>query len=436
MSMPRRRLILLGGSGIAVLVSLLLWMGTSAGAVERELSTRVERGEFRVTVMTTGELRARNFVEVRGPDNAQQAQQYQMRIASLVPEGTVVREGDIVAELDRSGIMAKVQEVALALEKALAQYEQAQLDSALQLAQAREEIRNLEYQVEERRIALEQSAYEAPSLRRQAEIELDKAQRALEQARASYITKKQQAEAKMREVASDVERQRNMLAIVRQVEAGFTIRAPAPGIVIYAREWNGRKKTVGSQISAREPTVATLPDLTQMESVTYVNEIDVRKVAAGQPVEITLDAVPGKRLAGRVARVANVGEQRSNTDAKVFEVVIEVLESDTTLLPGMTTGNAILTATLEDALFIPLEAVTTEGDLTFVYKRTGRGVVRQEIETGLMNDNHIVVARGLEEGDEVLLTPPPDAASLALVRLPAETEEPATAAASDPGDRS
>lgn len=434
MSIPRRRLILFIGGGIGVLVPLLLWMSTSAAAVENDLVARIERGEFKVTVMTTGELRARNFVEVRGPDNAQQAQQYQMRIASIVPEGTIVRQGDVVAELDRSGIMAKVQEVALALEKALAQYEQAQLDSALQLAQAREEIRNLEYQVEERRIALEQSAYEAPSLRRQAEIELDKSQRALDQARTSYVTKKQQAEARMREVGSDVERQRNMLAIVRQVEAGFTIRAPAPGIVIYAREWNGRKKTVGSQVSAWEPTVATLPDLTQMESVTYVNEIDIRKVAAGQPVEITLDAVPGKRLTGKVTRVANVGEQRPNTDAKVFEVVIEVLDPDTTLLPGMTTGNSIVTATLQGALFIPLEAVATEGDLTFVYKRTGRGLVRQEIETGIMNDDYIVVLRGLEEGDEVLFTPPPDAASLALERLPAETDASSTAAAADPAN--
>jgi len=54
-------------------------------------------------------------------------------------------------------------------------------------------------------------------------------------------------------------------------------------MVIYVKEWNGRKRTVGSQVNAWEPGVATLPDLTQMESVTYVNEIDVRKLAVGQP---------------------------------------------------------------------------------------------------------------------------------------------------------
>jgi hypothetical protein len=420
MTLPRRRLLVFLGASIAVLIPLLLLLGTSSSGAERMLTATVKRGEFRVVVTTTGELHARRFVQVQGPTNAQQAQQFQMRIASLVPEGTVVKEGDIVGQLDRSGIASKVQEVALALEKAEAQYQQAQLDSTLQLAQAREEIRNLEYGLEERQIAKDQSAYEAPSMRRQAEIDLDKARRALDQARANYITKEQQARAKMREVGSDVERQRNLLAIVREVEGAYTIRAPADGMVIYAKEWNGQKKTAGSQVSPWDPTVATLPDLSQMESVTYVNEIDIRKVAVGQSVEISLDADPGKRLTGTVTQVANVGEQRPNADAKVFEVRIEVQRSDTSILPGMTTGNAILTATVRDALSIPLETVAIDDGVTFVYRRTGRGIVRQEIATGLMNDDEIIVLHGLEEGDEVLFSPPADGSPPPLERLPPE----------------
>jgi hypothetical protein len=205
---------------------------------------------------------------------------------------------------------------------------------------------------------------------------------------------------------------------VQNVMAGFTIRAPAPGMVIYVKEWNGQKKTAGSQVSPWDPTVATLPDLSQMESVTYVNEIDVRKILVGQPVDITLDADPGKRLTGRVTQVANVGEQRPNADAKVFEVKIEVEQADTTLRPGMTTANAVLTATVEEALFIPLEAIANEAGATFVYRRVGRRIVRQEIVTGIMNDDEIIVLHGLDADDEVLLAPPPDGAALPLNRLP------------------
>src|SRR4051795_7816765 len=139
--------------------------------------------------------------------------------------------------------------------------------------------------------------------------------------------------------------------------SSFTIKAPPPGMVIYVREWNGKKKGVGSQWSPWDPTVATLPDLTQMESDTYINEVDVRKVAVGQKVEISLDADPTKKLSGTVTQIANVGEQRPNQDSKVFEVKIQVTKADTTLRPGMTTSNAIETAAVPNVLSVPLEAV-------------------------------------------------------------------------------
>jgi RND family efflux transporter MFP subunit len=410
---------------LLALAAILVFGGSLAWYVAPEektagaaaLAARVRKGDFTVVVTTTGELRARKFVQIQGPANAPAANQYQMKIASLVPEGTVVKAGEIVAELDRSGIAAKHAEVSLALQKAEAQYAQAQLDSTLTLAQAREEMRNMEYALEEKRIAKEQATYEAPSVKRQAEIDLEKAQRALEQGKANYRTKQRQAEAKMREVGADMERQRNLLSVVQSVMNGYTIRAPEPGMVIYEKEWNGKKITAGTQIGAWDPTVATLPDLTEMESVTYINEIDVRKIAVGQTVDISLDADPSKRLTGKVVAVANVGEQRPNADAKVFEVKITVVEKDTTLRPGMTTANAILAATVPDALSVPLEAVVIDDNVPYVYKRDGGSTVRQQIETGAVNENEIVVARGLAEGDEVLLSPPPDAADLRTVRL-------------------
>jgi RND family efflux transporter MFP subunit len=414
----RPRVVIPSIAVVAVGGLALLFGGADASDSTAAISAKVKSGEFRVIVTTTGELRARKAVQIQGPPNMQAAQVYQTRISSLVPEGTVVKAGDVVAELDRSAIAGKHQEVSLALQKAEAQYTQAELDSALSLATAREEIRTLELALEEKRIARDQSKYEAPSVRRQADIEHEKAERAFAQAKANYITKKQQSIAKMREVSSELERQRNQLSIISTAMNGFTIRAPAPGMVIYDKEWNGKKKVVGSQVSAWDPTVATLPDLTQMESVTYVNEIDVRKIAVGQKADIALDADPSKRLAGTVEAVANVGEQRPNADAKVFEVKITIATVDTTLRPGMTTANEILTASIPNKLSVPLEAVASEDSVTFVFKREGGRVVKQEVETGTMNENEIVVVRGLDAGDEVLLTPPDNRADLSLERLP------------------
>jgi RND family efflux transporter MFP subunit len=217
---------------------------------------------------------------------------------------------------------------------------------------------------------------------------------------------------------ADLGRRQNDLKMVQEAIAGFTITAPSPGMVIYVREWNGKKKGVGSQWQPWDPTVATLPDLTQMESQTYVNEVDVRKLALGQKVQISLDADPTKKLDGTVTAIANVGEQRPNQDSKVFEVKVEIAKADTTLRPGMTTSNAIEIASMPNVLSIPLEAVTTDSGYSYVYKRDGRGVVRQMIETGAMNDNEIVVRKGLSNDDRVFLTIPPDKASIKTIVIP------------------
>jgi RND family efflux transporter MFP subunit len=422
----------LAGTVVFLLAAPSAWlMARNPEADNSAVVARVKKGEFKVVVTTSGELRARKFVQVSGPANMQQAGVYQTKIASIIPEGTVVKEGDVVAELDRSGAAAKLNEVMLALQKAEAQHEQAMLDSTLNLSKAREEIRTMDLGLEEKRLAKEQAVYEAPTVKRQAEIDYEKAQRALEQAKKDYVTKTEQAKAKMREVGADFQRQQNQLKVVQELMQNFSIRAPAAGMVIYQKEWNGKKRTVGSQVSGWDPTVATLPDLTQMESMTYVNEIDIRKIAIGQPVEISLDSDPTKKFPGKVTAVANVGEQRPNADAKVFEVKVELTQPDTTLRPGMTTSNEIETHKIKDVLFVPLEAVSSDSGVPIVFKRDGGRVVKQEVLTGAMSDDEVVVVGGLEEDDRVLLVPPADRETVRLVRLPGTVARPPVAI---PGD--
>lgn len=406
-------LLVLGG------VTATLVLARSPSAEFTTIEATVKRGDFRVTVTTSGELRAPNFAKVSLPTNIQQAQVYSnLKISYLVPEGTIVKEGEKVAEIDRAPFATKVNEVSLNLQKAMAQYEQAMLDSTLNLGKAREDMKTMELTLEEKRIAREQAVYEAPSVKRQAAIDFEKAERALAQAKVDYKTKVEQAQAKMREVGADRDRHGNLLGIIQEVMQGLTIFAPSPGMVIYVREWNGKKKTVNSSVSPWDPTVATLPDLSVMESLTYVNEIDVRKLRVGQPVTVTLDADPGRVLTGRVKQVANVGEQRPNSDAKVFEVVVDIEKPDTTLRPGMTTGNEVETEALTDVLHIPLDALAVEDGVSIVFRRAGSRIVKQEVVTGAMNDDEVVIVKGLEEGDAVLMTPPPDRDALELARLP------------------
>jgi hypothetical protein len=93
-------------------------------------------------------------------------------------------------------------------------------------------------------------------------------------------------------------------------------------------------------------------------------------------------------------------------------VKIDVTRADTTLRPGMTTANAIETASVANVLSIPLEAVVNEAGYQYAYKKSGARVVKQMIETGVSNDNEIIVRRGLSKDDRVLLVPPTDKADV------------------------
>jgi multidrug resistance efflux pump len=393
------------------------WPST-ASAAEASLYAPVKKGTFKILVTTTGELRASEFVQVTGPAQAQTVNVYQTKVTSIVPEGSLVKAGDVIAELDRGPVATRLNDVTLNLQKAQADFTTAQLDSALNLAQAREDVRTAEYTLEEKKIAREQAQYEAPTIKRQADIDFEKAGRALEQSKRNLDTKTKQAVAKMSSVGADLGRQQNQLKNIQEVMGSFTVKAPSSGMVIYVREWNGKKKGVGSQWTPWDPAVATLPDLTQMESDTYINEVDVRKIAVGQKVQISLDADASKKLDGLVTAVANVGEQRPNQDSKVFEVKIKVTKADTTLRPGMTTANAIETASIPNVLSIPLEAVVNEGGFSYAYKKDGGKVVKQMIETGATNDNEIVVKRGLTTDDRVMLTVPTDKTGIKTATIP------------------
>ena len=220
-----------------------------------------------------------------------------------------------------------------------------------------------------------------------------------------------------------------MLALTKQKRltdllGKLTIMAPKEGMVIYSRNWNGAKKIVGSTVNTWDPTVATLPDLTQMQITTYINEVDIQKIKVGQFVEIGLDAEPGKRLEGGVAQVANVGEQKPNSDAKVFEVVIDVLTKDPKLRPAMTTSCKIHAGSYQGVLSIPLEAVNNEKDQGFVFKKDGLGWTKQQILIGAVNETSAIVYGGLRKAEDVLLTFPTDTSNLSWQKITGKHTEP------------
>jgi len=394
-------------SGFIILIAFWLAFGNDSSETPALYATP-EIGTFKVDVTTTGELRAKNSTSIRGPEGIREFRIFRVPIQRLIPEGTVVKKGNFVAELDRSEISSSLQDAQLDLQEVKSQYESAQLDSALTLSKARDNLINLKYALQEAQIKVEQSKYESPATQRQVKIDYEKAKRALEQAQKNYKTQVRQAKVDLKKIETDLMQEQRKIAHIKKVMKKFTIYAPENGMVIYRRNRDGSKVTEGSSISAWDPVVAELPDFSVMNSETYINEVDIQNVRIGQKVDIGLDAMPDKKLTGEVTSVANIGEQRPNSDSKVFQVIIQVDQSDSTLRPAMTTSNTIHVNSVDSALFVPLETIHTQDSLNFVFKKEGLDPVMQQVVLGMMNDNDVIIHEGVSQNDKLYLSTPDD----------------------------
>src|SRR5438034_6732856 len=116
--------------------SLLIWWFAFKAPAEDGSGILVtpKRGIFTITVTSTGELVAKNSKDIRGPEGGRQVGIYQMKISNIVPEGTQVKAGDMVAEIDQTEIAGKMRDAELNIEKAQAEYTTARLDTALTLS--------------------------------------------------------------------------------------------------------------------------------------------------------------------------------------------------------------------------------------------------------------------------------------------------------------
>ncbi|PHI19386.1 RND transporter [Lewinellaceae bacterium SD302] len=402
--------------GLLLAVAAIWWFMQPAETEDAAvLLAPVRQGEFLMNVIATGELQAKRSEKITGPSGMRTNQIYQTSITDLVPEGTMVEEGDYVATLDKTELDTKIKEILNEMDKINTKLEAAKIDTAIEMRGLRDQVINMDFGMREKRLEVEQSAYEAPMVIQRAEIELERSQRDLDQLKTKYALSQEKAETQINEILADLRSQQIKLTRLQDLAKEFVVKAPKDGMVIYARNWDGKVKA-GSQLRAWDPVVAELPDLSEMISKTYVNEVDISRVRKGQEVKMKVDAFPDNEYSGAVLQVANIGEQLRNYDSKVFEVIIKLNQNDSILRPAMTTSNEIITDVLEDKLFIPLEALYKDS-ITFVYKQENGRPVKQEVITSWTNENEVVIAQGLAAGDQVYLTAPANYDELELQPL-------------------
>jgi len=409
-----RKLLLTTIIVIAVLLSAFFLIPRSKTETAA-LTTKVLRGPFEILVYSTGQLESENSDNILIPEKMKDRQTRisYLTITDLVEEGTYVDSGDYVATLDYQAVEEQLKTALDDLEKALSEYEDSKIDSNLTLSNQRDQIVNAQLDLEEKEIAVQESAYEAPSIQRKVEMDLDKAKRKLEQVKSAYELITQQETNKVTRKFISYKQVRERVDAINELKSQLIIRSPRAGIISYYQYPFGGAVKTGSRVSQWSPIIATFPNMDSLVTKTFINEIDISLINPGQKVKIGIDAFPEKELTGEVVSVANMGQAMPNSDAKVFEVKIKVHGSDPQLKPAMTTSNTIQTNYFEDVVYIPIESVFSNDSLSFVYLADGK-MKKQIIESGEENENFVIVRQGLSKGQELYLNEPENAEDFEL----------------------
>ncbi|HKQ80304.1 MAG TPA: HlyD family efflux transporter periplasmic adaptor subunit [Blastocatellia bacterium] len=370
--------------------------GTVAPAVE------VKRGSVRKILLLDGELRAVRSRTIYG------ASSDEAKIVYMPPEGTVVKAGDLVVELDSTNITTRIKDTderIVAAENEIVRVK-SQHESAL---------RDLEVELSRLWLVYEQAKLKAKIPNEViSRREYQEAQLALEKSKTEYENHLNKIEQKKKEQAAElqvkaIEKDKLKVQLDRAKNDldGMRIKAPTEGMALYNDHWNERRKLqIGDVVWGGWPVIQ-LPDLTEMEVLAQVNEVDGPRLSIGAKAEIKLDSYPDKVITGKIADISQTAIKASRMGkAKIFRVTISL---DKTLMeimkPGMSAQVLVIINETQPNLLIPRSTVKSDGESAKVMRIENAEARREVAVTILAADalNYLVAENGaLKEGDRIL----------------------------------
>jgi multidrug efflux pump subunit AcrA (membrane-fusion protein) len=408
MKLTKSKMILLIGTALCVVLLIVGWV-----YVRKQVLGiyRVKKENFEAIITCKGEIQSEKAVLINLPDifGNRTLELWDMQIKDLVPEGSIVKKGDYVALLDQGRIKQLKENNEEYLKKMLFNFNDSKIDSAVDLVALRNGIDQFRYDLNNRKIELEQAVYESPAFQRKAQMAYERIVRQMDARVRAYIMTQKTLRIQVSRVEDKV---KELTLKDKNYQIAFDaarITAPQDGMLIYGRTFGrggSRKLTVGSNVSMQSPVIATLPDLSVLASETYVEEIYISKIKIGDSVRVYIDALKNQMKIGVISNISNVGQEMTGFESKVFKVIIRIASDNKRIKPAMTTNNEIIISKEPNVLVIPRSAHYSDGPDHFVYlKEYGRVSIRK-VECGNQNEKFVVIKNGLKEGDKILLNKP------------------------------
>src|ERR1035438_3761935 len=352
----------------------------------------VEQSMIRSLVSTNGKIEPVNNFEAHAPISTNVRRVY-------VKEGDSVKKGELLVVLDDSEARAQAA-------RAQTQLKAAQADlGAAERGGSQEEMLSLEAQLVKASTDRDSAQHNLQAMKKLAQEgaasqgEVREAENALARADAqlSFLRQKQTKRYSNGELAP-VDAQRSEAQATydaaQDVLSKSNVRAPFDGIVYSLPVKQGGFVAAGELL-------LQMADLRTVMVRALVDEPDVARLALGNPIEITWDAVPGRVWRATVTDIPstvklhgarNVGETTSIVDNK-----------DLKLLPNINVGVTIVTAEHDHVLVVPREALRMDDSKPYVLLVSGHELKRRDVETSLFNLTQVEVTRGLSAKDVVAI---------------------------------
>ncbi len=387
----RQRLWLVVAGVVVAVILLAAFMSMRRGEVPVRVE-RAQRGAIIASISTNGRIDPIGNFEAHAPAPATVKN-------VLVKEGDGVKAGQLLVQLDdataqadaaRAEAQLRAAEVSLrAIQKGGTQEEV--MTNRAALVKARSDLESAQRNLEALQ-RLEKSGAASPAevataqnhvKATQAQVEL------LEGKQTSRFSPDELQHAQAREAEA-----RAAVAAAHDLLANSNIRAPRAGMV-YALPVRR-----GEYVNAGELLVQ-VADLHTVTVRAFVDEPDIGRLAGGQRVDVTWDALPGRVWEGTVTSVPTTVTVRGTRT--VGEITCEVNNQDLRLLPAVNVSVTVITARHEDVLTVAREAVHQEDGKRFVFAVVNGELKRTDVETAISNLTRIEVAKGLAENTVVAL---------------------------------
>ena len=389
-----------------ILSAILLTLACSGEKEESKIpEAQVQEGTFQVDLYEEGQIEAFSSININAPNISWRFGN--LKIAELVEDGTPVKAGDTVCVFDPSEVNKAILESEDRLIVSHAEMEKMMAQHQLDMENLQAEHRTSEITYEITRMQLESAAHESDIKRREIELNLEKAGIALERAKEQIENRRRIQLEEQKQMQLSIDEDEARLKEAHETLDKLTLVSPSDGIAIISRNWSTQSKyQIGDQMWPNN-TLMQLPNLSKLKTEININEVDISYITRDLRVEVKPDAFSDSTFTGRVIHVANLAVNKDqNSNIKVFPVEILLDQTHKDLLPGLTVSCRIVIDEIEDVQYIPLEALHTEGNIKYVYRRKGGEYERVEVQTGLTNSDYVIITEGLKRNDHVALIDP------------------------------